>query len=350
MNHYFLSKTGWDFFDLSKAYGLGIIMHALSGDAVVSDMGGFYLIKTKKEPEIENTDNILRFLGNEEAFDRTLLTIGAALREKKKKEVQEFLKNSQNVQKIVDDAKELNCTMVMGNGKETLYQPMDLAATKGFRDNILLKRYSEGDPVKISMDDFSLSLLGHLNASIRKKSNLGSVFVIPTPLETRILHLVDEINLKINKSVKSLHRAGWLPTVAQIAINLTLEEIRIQKGNKFSPKFGSLVFGVMTKRTRNQPKPLSTGIFSIDLLNDLAETNKGVYILNKWKEIFEMTAFRKGYEDLPASLTEYISNPNLLNYERYISLHLRNDINKDRWKFGSYENEGLMEVMKHVEI
>ena len=49
MNRYFLPKTGWEFFDVSRAYGVVIIVHALSGDAIVSDMGGFYLIESKRE-------------------------------------------------------------------------------------------------------------------------------------------------------------------------------------------------------------------------------------------------------------------------------------------------------------
>jgi len=38
---------------------------------------------------------------------------------------------------------------------------MELAATKGIRDEILLKKqYSEGSSVKVSIDDFSMSVLG----------------------------------------------------------------------------------------------------------------------------------------------------------------------------------------------
>lgn len=234
--------------------------------------------------------------------------------------------------------------------KETLYQPMELAATKGIRDEILLKKqYSEGSSVKVSIDDFSMSVLGHVNATIRKFSNMGMVFAVPSPTKTRILHLVDEIKKRIDDSVKGLHRAGWFPSLAQIAINLVLEELRVEEGSKFAPKFGSLIYGVMT-RTGNQWKPLTGGIFPLDFLHQIAESNEARDVLNKWRDVFEWTAFRKGYEDLPVALSEFIASPSLSNYERYIRLHLRNELDKDRIKFGSYEKKILEEVVNFVGV
>ncbi|WP_202319124.1 hypothetical protein [Archaeoglobus neptunius] len=350
MNRYFLPKTGWEFFDVSRAYGVGIIVHVLSGDAVVSDMGGFYLIESRRELNFERLDQIHRFLGDDQAWNWTFLTIGSGQREKTKKKVVELLENIEKIRNTLNSLKELKSPVSIGSGKETLYQPMELAATKGIRDEILLKKqYSEGSSVKVSIDDFSMSVLGHINATIRKFSNMGMVFAVPTPTRTRVLHLVDEIKKRIDDSVKGLHRAGWFPSLAQIAINLVLEELRVKEGGKFSPKFGFLIYGVMTK-TGTQWKPLTGGIFPLDFLHQIAESNEAKNVLNKWKDIFEWTAFRKGYEDLPTALAEFIANPNLPNYERYIRLHLRNELNKDRIKFGSYEKKVLEEVVNFVGV
>jgi len=350
MNRYFLPKTGWEFFDVSRAYGVGIVVHALSGDAVVSDMGGFYLIELKGELNFERIDQIHRFLGGEEAWDWTFLTIGRGQREKIKKDVVKFLGNAENVRNILDCLKKLGSPVSIGNGEYTLYQPMELAATKGIRDEILLKKqYSEGSSIKVTIDDFSLSVLGHINATIRKLSNMGMVFAIPSPTRTRILHLIRDIKKNIDDSVKGLHRAGWFPSLAQIAVNLVIEELRIEEGDKFAPKFGSLMYGVMTK-TGNQWKPLTGGIFPLDFLHQLAKSNKAKDVLNKWKDVFGWTAFRKGYEDLSTALAEFIANPSLPNYERYIKLHLRNELDKDRIKFGGYERRILKEVMNFVGV
>ena len=352
MNRYFLPKTGWEFFDVSRAYGVGIIVQTLSGDAVVSDMGGFYLVESRKELNFENIDQIHQFLGDDQAWNWTFLTIGGKQRETTKKKVTEFLENVENVRSMLNQLKELKPPVSIGSGEYTLYQPMELAATKGIRDEILLKKqYSEGTSIKVTAEGFSLSVLGHVNATIRKFSDMGMIFAIPTPTKTRILHLVRDIKKNIDDSVRGLHRAGWFPSVAQIAINLVLEELRVEEGGKFAPKFGSLIYGVMTK-TGNQWKPLTGGIFPLDFLHRIAESGNAKDVLNKWKDIFMRTAppNMKGYENLVVALSEFIANPSLSNYERYIKLHLRNELDKGRKKFGGYEEKILEEVVSLVGV
>jgi len=160
---------------------------------------------------------------------------------------------------------------------------------------------------------------------------------------------LNEIRKKINDSVKTLHKAGWFTSLSQIAVNLVLEELEIEKGSKFSPKFGSLIYGVMTK-TGNQWKPLAGGIFPLDFLYQIADSEFARDLLNKWRDLFNRTSFREGYENLASSLAEFIANPSLVNYERYIRLHLRNELSKDRIKFGVYEEKILKEVMDFVGV
>jgi hypothetical protein len=171
---------------------------------------------------------------------------------------------------------------------------------------------------------------------------------MPTPLRTRISHFL-EIYKRLNEAIRRFHRAGWFPTIAQIAVNLVLEEIRAGSGGKFAPKFGSLMYGIMS-RTGNQWKPLTGGIFPLDFLHQIAESGDVRDVLSKWRSIFEWTAFRKGYEDTPTVLAEFIANPSLINYERYIRLHLRNELDENRMKFGSYEKKILGEVMNYVRV
>ncbi len=349
MNRYFLPKSGWEFFDVSRAYGLGIIVHTLSGEAIVSDMGGFYLIESKRELNFDRIDQIHRFLGDDQVWDRTLVTIGRKQRENTKKKVTEFLNDLKFIKDILDHSKELKPPAIIGSGSETLYQSMELAATKGVRDMILLKKqYSEGSSIKVSTEDFILSALGHVNATVWKSSSKELIFTIPTPIKTKILHL-QEIRKRVNDAIKGMHKAGWFSTIAQIAVNLVLEELKVKEGGKFAPKFGSLIYGVMTK-TGNQWKPLTGGIFPLDFLHQIAESSVAKEVLNKWADIFEQTAFRKGYEDLPVALAEFIANPSLFNYERYIKFHLRNELDKNRIKFGGYESSVLKEVVNIVRI
>ena len=349
MNQYFLPKSGWEFFDVSRAYGLGIIVHALSGEAVVSDAGGFYLIETKRNIDFNRFEHIYQYFGNEQDWNWTFLTIGAKQRNKIKEKVVIFMKESQNVENMLNNFEVLKSSMCFDSGKETLYQSMELAATKGIRDEVLLKKqYSEGAPIKIPVADFTLSVIGHINVTVRKFSKANSIFAVAAPLNTKISHL-REIKSRIDTAIRNLHRAGWFSSLAHLSINLVLEEMRVKEGGKFTPTFGSLLYGVMIK-TGTQWKPFTGGIFPLDFLHQIAESEEAVEILNRWRDIFERTAFKKGYEDISIALAEFIANPNLSNYERYIKLHLRNDLDKQRIKFGSYEEKTLEEVIKHVGV
>lgn len=361
MNHYFLPKSGWEFLDVSKVYGLGIIIHTLSGEAIVSDMGGYYLIETNYEIDLSRIDRIGKFLGEDQNLNWTLQTLtgtdkktGQTRRMLKKEQIIKFLTNPTKINSFLEGYTTIKNPSEVGSGKETLYQTLDLAGTKGIRTHILKGSYSSWEKnIKIKDDNFMLSLLGHLNANIRKKLREKNkdkllIFTMPTPSGTKIKNLL-EIHTNLNKIIKGFHKAGWFPSLTQIAINLVLEELMVEKGGKFAPKFGSLMYGVMTK-TGNQWKPLTGGIFPLDFLHLIADSDDALNTLNKWKNIFGWTSFKRGYEELPTSLAEFIANPDLSNYERYINLHLRNEIDKDKLKFGSYKKENLVEVMKNVRI
>jgi len=360
MNQYFLPKTGWEFFDVSRAYGLGILVDVLSGDVEINDMGGYYLIKTSSEPVFHRIDDIFAYFGSDDDWKMTLITIQRSTKADLKRgvikirnQVTKLFKDLDKIEEILKKFKktEIKPPPVIGRGSQTLYQTLDLAATKGIRDEILLKkRYSEGSNINVSIEDFSLSIIGHINYTIRRFSDVGMIVVTPTPQATKVEDSM-EMFTNLKNAIKGVHRAGWFPSLAQIATNLVLEELRVEEGGKFAPKFGSLIYGVMMK-TGNQWKPLTGGIFPLDFLHQIAKSSKAKDVLHKWKYIFERTApqHMKGYEDLPVTLAEFIANPSLSNYERYIKLHLRNELDKDRVKFGGYEKKVLEEVIKNVGI
>lgn len=354
MNQYFLSKTGWEFFDVSRAYGIGIIVHALSGDAVVSDMGGFYLIKSNKTIDFSRISKIQEYIGDDLDWPHLFISMN----ESEKRETRKFFTDEDNVRDILNTHSTLQTPSNISikknkNFPKTLYMPLELAATKGFREGVI-SSYYEGKQVYITKHDFYLSILGFLNSVIRKASKDTTIFVIPIPYQTRVLHLKTAIRGNVKDSVKSFHRAGWFVTLSHIAVNIVIEDLNNkQEKGKFSPTFSGLIYGVLAKPANMQkakPKPKTGGIFPLDFLYQIAEFNEARDVLNRWKDIFERTAFRKGYEDLPTSLAEFIANPSLSNYEGYIRLHLRNELDKDRIKFGSYKKRVLKEVVSFVGV
>lgn len=108
MNQYFLPKVGWKFFDISRAYGLGILVHVLTEDAELTDMGGVYLIKTSGKPDFGKIDDIFTYFGSDYDWKITLITIQRSTRTELKKKViearnkvMEFFKDSNKIKELL---------------------------------------------------------------------------------------------------------------------------------------------------------------------------------------------------------------------------------------------------------
>lgn len=339
MTRYLVPKQGWQFLDLAKAYGIGVIVYALSGDAEVSGAGPYYEVKTQKELDFSRIAKIQKYLGDDlEEWNYVLGTFSRAKVEKLKQDIRKFFSDENNVKRLLN--------WHLGGELVTLPQSLELAASKGIRKAVP-SSYSE-DQVKILQDEFYLAVLGAINVSVWKYSKEKKywVTVYPLPSNTRIRHIQD-IRSKLKDSVKGFHRAGYLATVAYIATRLVKEEKTLSKGRKFSPKIGGLFYGVMMK-TGNQPKPFTSGLFPLELLHTVVASNEDA--LDMWLKIFEFTSFKKGYEDLALSLAKFIAEPTLDNYYFYARLHLRNELRKEGLKFGAYNEDSLLEVLKNVEV
>ncbi|WP_148882544.1 hypothetical protein [Thermococcus aciditolerans] len=339
MNRYLVPKTGWQFLDLAKAYGLGIVVHTLSKGAIIADTGSYYEIRSKNEPDFSELPKIRGYLGEDiDEWGNVLATLSKARIKTLREDMVEFFTNEDNIEQVL---------RLKLNGKSvTLPQSLELGASKGIRKAVL-SSYSESQ-VKIPAEEFYLAVLGAINISVWKGSKDYVVAVYPLPLDTRVGDVYD-IKHKLKKSVKGFHRAGYFSTVARIAVRLVKEEKELMRGGSFLPKIGGILYGVMM-RTGNQPKPFTSGLFPLDFLHSLIGTLEGEEAIDKWIEILDRTSYIKGYEDIAMALSKFIAEPTLENYYSYIRLHLRNELRSNSIKFGSYDADSLLEVLKNVEV
>ncbi|MFQ6119722.1 MAG: hypothetical protein ACE5KE_07530, partial [Methanosarcinales archaeon] len=143
-------------------------------------------------------------------------------------------------------------------------------------------------------------------------------------------------------------RMSTLSTLAHSAVFL-VDKIRSKKETKdpWTNKFSSLIYGAMTK-TGNQWKPISGGIFPLDFLYKLMDSNLEISgkIFNIWDHMFNI-GNRKGLEDLAFSLSEFIAYPTIENLEKCFRVHLKYLLD-EKVKIRAYENRYIMEVMKNV--
>jgi hypothetical protein len=357
MNRYFILKTGWEMFDLSRAYGLGTLIYALSQqsrDVVLNDKNYWYEITVSSDLILDD-GQISGYLSDDLDWDKALITTKRGQQKTIKEEVRSLLFNKTQVKEILNkySAFEISQVPFIGKGSKTLYGSMEPRSFKGHRESIRLKTsYSEGDTPKVFIQDWLLSIVGHINLTIWAYSaDFNELLsVMPTPsnkgLEFRSLDL--EIRDNIKRSVKRMHRAGRFPTLAYIGTKLTKNELE-KKELVYQSAYQSLLYGSMvaTGRGKNkQWKPTTSGIFLLDFLHLISASLRGLEILDLWEDIFKKTN-RKGFEDLAAVLANFVALPTLANFSKYINLHTRQFINKKIY-LHLYDNEVMREMTRYV--
>jgi len=174
---YYVVKSGLQMYDLSKAYGLGLILQKLSDsiDSIVNvkDFGYYYLVEAGREYNLKKINDLAELLPEEsdKKWDYLLLTLKGKGRVNKIKELKELIINKKIISAILDKFKSIKQPKFFDSkrkGSETLYQSLDLGATKGFREKIRGVSYHEGSQLYVPKEDFLLSIIGHLNFTIWK--------------------------------------------------------------------------------------------------------------------------------------------------------------------------------------
>jgi len=349
---YYIVKSGMQMYDLSKAYGLGSILQTLSGSIVtIKDFGHYYLVNTQTKCDLKKIENLSMLLPDEtdKKWSYLFLTLNKKERTDKIKNCQ-MIKNKKIVSLILNKFKDIKQPEFGSEkkGRETLYQSMDLSATKGFREKIRGIVYREGTQLYVPTEDFLLSVIGHLNFTIWKKGQEQLISILFNP-STEGIWISGEPDARrivknIDESIKT-HRAGILATLSYAATSLA-KEISLQKERRFSPKFSNLIFGVMVA-SGQRTKPYSGGIYPLDFLYKIINsTEKAIEIFDQWIEIFRLTN-QPGYEDLAISLSEFITFPSQSTLEKYLKTHLGIFLNK-KIKPKLYEEDIIKEIIKNV--
>jgi len=348
-------KSGLHMYDLSKAYGLGLILQDLSSSQVtVKDFGVYYLIETKNAYNLQKA-NILSGLFPSESDKKwgyVFLTLKGKGRMNEIKECKKLITNKKMIASILKKYENIKQPEFFDSkkGNKTLYQSLDLGATKGFREKIRGRTYHEGSQLYIPKEDFLLSLVGHLNFTIwkwkmeKKGGQLIMILFNPSIEGVRIGISPDarDITRNIDKLIRA-HRSGISPTLSYVAVSLAKE---ISEMKERILKFSNLIFGVMVG-SGQQRKPYCGGAYPLDFLFNIVETSeKSTEIFDQWIDIFKGTN-KPGYEELALSLSEFINYPSRGTLEIYFRNHLRIYLNKDI-KPKLYEIDIMREVLRNV--
>lgn len=351
---YYIAKSGWEMYDLSRAYGLGYILNTLSDQiTLVRDFGYYYSIEVNTTPNINNIPKLAKLMGDDLSWDDVFSTLKTTQKIDKRNNVKNLLLDKKFISSIMSQYQQIKAPIFIKSKSdkvETLYQSLDVRGTKGLREDVRNK-YDEGAQIFVPKEDFVLSVVGHLHFTVwkligdKKSKKVVSILLKPTVEGVTIGGMADLKALKDKvESTTRGHVAGVLPTLTNIAIRLAKEIYEIKKGKPiFIPKFSSLVYGV-TIGAGPQQKPYGGGIYPLDFLYRLIEGVSSNEIFDIWIEVFNKTN-QKGKEDLALCLAEFITHPSLESFERYIKTHLRFSFDS---RISLYNDEILSEVMQYV--
>ena len=331
-------------YDLERAYGLGLIINALtSGTTKVFNRGLYYEIKDNGlDYQIERKKGEILSLvdKNLEAWEQVLLTTRGEDRKRKKKEkALEILKRKvENMLKYYDTISQFK-----EEPKELLTAPLELSAIKGIREEVKNRGY-QGKQIKIAEEDWVTTIIGALHCVTWQYVGKGErVAIIPVPDEK---NGVDVSHLRSIKEFLKMgsNRVSTITLIAHSAVKLYQELWQRRRTiNPWMDGFTCFVYGSLEK-TGNQHKAKSGGYFSLEIFEKLLEVDNGDAILEHFDYIFRMSA-RPGEEELAINFADFLLKPNIENYSKLLNVYLKNVLKR---RIKSPKEAVWEEIMKYV--
>jgi hypothetical protein len=344
---FYVNKTGFEMFDVFRAYGLAFSITGFQAEAEVKivDKDYAYYIdivngSISDRPDAELFADINMWEG---VFGK-----GKLRKDAKKKPTkiacEEIL--NREYKKILDLHSYTDYVPEIGNDPkdcETLYQTIDVSASKGFREEKMGSTYHEGSQLYVDRYSWVIACIGRVffGARIvrggRKKGYI--LTVIPNP-EKVLLHE----QRQFQKDLELKYLCGLSPnaTLVHYAVKLFLLLTKKRPNIEYS----SIVFNVLQK-TGQKPKPSGGGKYSLDLLEKLSMSRSGIKVLEEFDKEFA-SSYAKGIrQDVALALTDFLLHPTLENFRTFESLYIRGQIDK---KFYPWEKEQLEEILNHVEV
>lgn len=361
-------KTGMNMFDGCRAYGLSLVLSTVSKiegvqeRITIQDYGSYYQIEGPQVngKNLPNETSWSELFSPSEGWGRIFLTAGGSTtlnikKEEQKKKVEDNIKRKtdefssileSNLQDILTRYSIFYSPELTTSSKKnfgTLYQSLEGAASKGFR-RAVRDGYEEGSQVYAPMGDLALAYLGGAKFVfwVRGESMIG---ILPLPQRIEFSNHLEIGKLLENKFV---NRISVISSLAHYAV-LFAERLREKKASQasYADKYSSLFFNAMVK-TGNQWKPVSGGIFPLELLFSLLERDLRISeeVFSTWDSVFR-TGNMKGKEDLALTLGDFIAYPTLDSFEDHVKVQLGYLIN-EKAKFRTYSEECIREVMRFV--
>lgn len=352
MHSWYVNKTNMQMFDVERAYGLALLISKVTGSQsiVIKDLGFAYFIESDVEVSDvgENQKRDLETLfSDSNKFDYPLAT---QLRDRKtvvNETEKVVLENTNEIMKVhATPSFTVKFSIKKAEGLTTLYQSLDVTASKSFRELKMGMSYGEGGQLFVDKFSFSVALIGSAFFMHFKPTREFLIAIGPNPAEINVLSHMD---IKNDMKVEHLCPISDLTVLSHYAVSLSLVLGERKAKGVYMNSYDCLVFNEM-RRTGKQFKPSGSGRFPLDYCLHLSGSKEGMEMLKIVQSIFKR-GFVKGHpQRLALALAQFLAEPSLDNYSRYIDIHLRGYIEKDKNKRISnlYDRASLEEAIKYV--
>lgn len=347
---YYILKTGMPMYDLERAYGLGLLAYTVTSEETrVFDKGLYFEIRNPKVDDSmirKKTSEIISLVAeNIDSWDNALRTTkGKEARKKKKEKASQLLKTESrdilNYYSSISQSEQ--------KATELLTAPVELASTKGFREQIRCRKYDEGSELKISSNDWVVCIIGALHAVSWQFVPLDeNIVIIPSPDEEKGIDVSHLKDIKNFLQTRGLNRISTLTIVAHSAIKLYQELWnRRQDQIPWTDVFSRFVYGSLVGAAR-QSKPKTGGFFSLEIFDKLLEVDNGSAIFEHFDYIFKV-GNRQGQKALSISFAEFLTKPSLENYSKFLNIYMRTLLRGEKVRKPDEKVWG--EIMKFVEV
>lgn len=339
---YFINKTGYEMFDVTRAFGLALSIEGLTYEGVrtrITDWGRAFAITvtgTKKDvpdPQLFADDSVWQ-------------RVFATHRERKDSKKSH---PKEDIKRILTDRYEETLSehsnplfnpkigRSIADGR-TFYQSMDISAAKGLREEKKSATYSEGTQLLVDPLSWAVSCLGHAFFVSTYRPSDFILTLVPNPSDIQFLH---HRQIKKDLDSETVCRASAGVALAHYATKL-VRTIALRKDTK--AEYESVVYNLQ-RRTGQQPKPSGGGRYGLDFLVRLACQPRGVDAL-AWIDRTISLGWRKGIrQDMASSLSDLIGHPDATSLKRFASLSARAQA---KGEASPWEREVFEEVIRNV--
>lgn len=338
-------------FDVERAYGLAEVLSKIVDRMIsIKDKGNVYVIEYDGPPPEVNENkkkNLESLFVDSTKFDNSLAT---QLRDR-----QSIIDATRNftVNHMKDilsfystPASQARFTTKKEPGMMTLYQSLDVIASKSIRELKIGLTYSEGGQLYVDQLNFAVAIVGSAYFRYFRRTRNFMLSIIPSPEEINVLSHMD---IQRDMGKERLCAISGMTILSHYAASLSALLGKRREKGEYLNTYDYLIFNEM-QRTGKQFKPSASGKFPLQYCLSLSQTKEGMDGLHLMQNIFRR-GFIKGHPQTVAfALAHFISDPTLDNYLRYVDLHLRGYIEKDKNKRipSLYNESALEECVKYV--